>query len=318
VLANYAFDSTRQDCFRVRAATLYEDLVRAMVPDGAPPDPAAPGQLERIAALDHQPRPVAGPYYGDVRLDRILESYRRGLGDTSFLLPIGALRAAHALLEISRGRLLLLCGDKGVSREADLRGRGEPVMVRHRGCVSFSVNLRRRYTEEAAARCTRRAPAAHTGSAFLADDPRARWPKRARRSTTRPRLAPATSTHAGGRDVRANTAAAGVVLAVLKLSAFDAGFYSTARRWRPPPAPAGARRCGALAQVWTATRCRRTWPSSWRASRSRCRRRRTRCATAESRCGPGESAPTRELLEQRDAEKVAHDHGRAGRRHQQG
>ena len=97
------------------------------------------------------PSAVSGAYYGDARLDAILESYRRDLGDTVFLFPVGALRAAAALLEISRGQLLLLCGDKGVSREEDLRGRGEPAMVRHRGCFSFSVNLHAigRYFEEA-------------------------------------------------------------------------------------------------------------------------------------------------------------------------
>jgi hypothetical protein len=151
VIANYAFDSTLQDCFRVRAGTLHADLVRAVVPDDGPSDPSAPGQLQRIAALEHEPQAVHGAYYGDARLDAILESYRRNLGDTVFLLPVGALRAVATLLEISRGRLLLLCGDKGVSREEDLRGRGEPAMVRHRGCFSFSVNLHAigRYFEEA-------------------------------------------------------------------------------------------------------------------------------------------------------------------------
>jgi hypothetical protein len=152
VLANYAFDSTLQDCFRVRSGALYADLVRAMVPeDGGPTRPDEPGVLERIAALDHQPRPVEGAYYHDPPLDRILESYRQRLGDTAFLFPIGALRCVRALRDLARGRLLLLCGDKGVSREEDLWGQGEPAMVRHRGCFSFSVNLHAigRYFEEA-------------------------------------------------------------------------------------------------------------------------------------------------------------------------
>lgn len=152
VLANYAFDSTLQDCFRIRAGTLCADLVSAVVPDdGGPVDLGTPGLLERISALDHETEPVSGPCYDDPLLDRILETYRQRLGDTAFLFPIGALRCVRNLLELSRGRLLLLCGDKGVSREEDLKGRGDPVMVRHRGCFSFSVNLHAvgRYFEEA-------------------------------------------------------------------------------------------------------------------------------------------------------------------------
>jgi hypothetical protein len=228
VLANYAFDSTLQDCFRVRAGTLCEDLVQAMVPDGSPLDPAAPGQLERIAALEHQPRPVSGAYYGDERLDRILESYRRRLGDTAFLFPIGALRAARTLLDMSGGRLLLLCGDKGVAREEDLQGRGDPVMVRHRGCFSFSVNLHAvgRYFEEAG------------GFALHTDQPRPRiqvsaflggWPADAL-AETRQAFRDATSGFSPG-DFHTLAVAMceqkhpqplDVMLSVLKLAAFDA------------------------------------------------------------------------------------------------
>src|SRR6202008_3542157 len=60
---------------------------------------AGPARAHRRA--DPQPRPVSDAYYGDPRLDRVLESYRQRLGDTAFLFPIGALRAARTLLEIS-------------------------------------------------------------------------------------------------------------------------------------------------------------------------------------------------------------------------
>jgi hypothetical protein len=260
VLANYAFDSTLQDCFRVRAGALCEDLVQAMVPVDAPSDPDAPGQLERIAALEHQPRPIAGPYYGDERMDRILESYRAGLGDTGFLFPIGAQRAVRTLLAVSGGRLLLLCGDKGVSREEDLRGRGDPVMVRHRGCFSFSVNLHAigRYFEESG------------GFALHTDQPRPRiqvsafvsgWPPAAL-PETRQAFRDATAgfspgdfhTLAVAMCEQKQPQSLEVMLSVLKLSAFDSEvLYSyrealvAAARGATPPQKEELRR--ALARV---------------------------------------------------------------------
>src|SRR5262245_12392827 len=262
VIANYAFDSTPQDCFRIRAGALCADLVRAMAEDeGGSPGAAGRSLLERIVALDHEARPVEGGYYGDPILDRILESYRQGLGDTAFLIPVGALRGVRALLELSRGGLFLLCGDKGVSREEDLRGQGEPGMVRHRGCFSFSVNLHAigRYFEEAGGF------ALHTGqprpriqvSGFLGGFAPADVPET--------RLAFANEIDGFGPGEFHTLAVAlceqkhpqplDVVLSVLKLSCFDAEvLYSfrealvTAARGASPVQKAELRRV--LALVW--------------------------------------------------------------------
>jgi hypothetical protein len=140
VLANYAFDSTRQDCFRVHGTTLTQDLVTATVVGDGPADVSDPALLERIR-LRFDPRPMPAAYYDDALSNRVLEGYRKGLGDTTFLFPVGAIGCVRRLLGLSAGRMFLLCGDKGAAHEEQLRGRGDPIMTLHGSCFSFIVNL---------------------------------------------------------------------------------------------------------------------------------------------------------------------------------
>lgn len=140
VLANYAFDSTLQDVFKVDHQTISQDLVTTMVKGEGPEGPGDPGFLERIR-LRFEALPMAAAYYDDPISNRVLEGYRATLGDTTFLFPVGALRCLRRLLDLSGNRLFLLCGDKGVAHEEKLRHLGDPIMTLHGGCFSFSVNL---------------------------------------------------------------------------------------------------------------------------------------------------------------------------------
>jgi tetratricopeptide (TPR) repeat protein len=138
-LANYAFDTTVHDAFFVKQGVLHEGRA-ALVSSQQENDPNDPAVLER-ASLRFEPVPVQGSYYDDPLLNRVLDRYRQRLGDTSFLIPIGALRGIRTLREWADGRLLLLCGDKGVSYEEDLLGRADPRFEFHGGSVSMMVNL---------------------------------------------------------------------------------------------------------------------------------------------------------------------------------
>jgi hypothetical protein len=140
VLANYAFDSTLQDVFKVSHETISQDLVTTMVSGEGAPDPADPHFLQRIR-LRFEAVPMAAAYYDDPVANRVLESYRATLGETTFLFPVGALRCVRRLLDLSGDRLFLLCGDKGIAHEEKLRDLGDPIMTLHGGCFSFSVNL---------------------------------------------------------------------------------------------------------------------------------------------------------------------------------
>jgi len=150
VLANYAFDSTRHDCFRVQAQTIAQDLVTTLVTGEGAADLSDPGVLERIR-LRFDAVSMAAAYYDDAVSNRVLEGYRKTLGDTTFLFPMGAIDCIRRLLGVAGQRLFLLCGDKGDAHEEDLRRRGDPVMTRHGACFSFVVNLNAigHYFEEA-------------------------------------------------------------------------------------------------------------------------------------------------------------------------
>lgn len=150
VLANYAFDSTRQDCFHIDGRTLAQDLVTTLVTGSEPAEMSDPGVMARIR-LRFEPVPMEAGYYDDPVSNRVLEGYRQRLGTTTFLFPVGALDCLRRLLRTAGQRLFLLCGDKGSAAEDELKARGDPVMTLHGNCFSFVLNLNAigRYFEEA-------------------------------------------------------------------------------------------------------------------------------------------------------------------------
>jgi tetratricopeptide (TPR) repeat protein len=150
VLANYAFDSTTQDAFQVKDGVLHERLARVLS-TREEPDLADPDLLQRIQ-LRYDLEPVAEGRYDDPRLRSLLASYRQGYREASFLLPVGAFRCVRTFEAISGGRLLLLTGDKAVTRDDELaHGRDPRFFVHAGGCFSFLLNLHAlgRYFQEA-------------------------------------------------------------------------------------------------------------------------------------------------------------------------
>jgi hypothetical protein len=139
VIANYAFDSTRQDLFFVKDGTLHEGLVTTLSSQPEP-DPADPGVLGRLTTRYSQ-RPATAGYYGEPALDATLEEYRDRLGDTAVLVPIGAIRCLDHLARLSDGRLLLVSADKGVTGVEEIVRQAEPHRVRHGDCFSMDVNF---------------------------------------------------------------------------------------------------------------------------------------------------------------------------------
>jgi tetratricopeptide (TPR) repeat protein len=137
VIANYTFDTTTQDVFWVKNGALQEGLVSLLsTKEDEDLDDAA--ALPRLTTRYEQ-QPAAASYYGDEALDRILETYRSRLGDTSFLVPLGALRGIRSLQALAGGRTFLLTGDKGYLHEDEMVSRGEPQRALH-GSFSMMVN----------------------------------------------------------------------------------------------------------------------------------------------------------------------------------
>jgi tetratricopeptide (TPR) repeat protein len=86
--------------------------------------------------------PVPPDRYDDPRLVALLEWYRERHRDGSFLLPLGALRCVRTFEAMSGGRLLLLTGDKAVTRDDEVAHAGDPTFYVHAGgCFSFLANL---------------------------------------------------------------------------------------------------------------------------------------------------------------------------------
>jgi tetratricopeptide (TPR) repeat protein len=137
VLANYFFDSIPQDAFFIQGGQLQEGLV-AVSSYQQEPDPHDPEILSRVE-ISYDRNPVEPDYYENPDWNDILEYYEKRLDDTAFLFPCAALQCIENFRRISGGRILLLSGDRGYSREEDLLGRGEPAITKH-GSFSMMVN----------------------------------------------------------------------------------------------------------------------------------------------------------------------------------
>lgn len=164
VIANYCFDSLRNDVFLVRDGRLFEARVDvARNPDvdadvdesglsaaNAPNTTGAAAESEGLTVtaetfagleLRYSYHEVADArtYYQEDEFNEILREYEAQLSDAIFVFPIGALSVLRKFAALGDGRLMLLSADKGFAREEDLlRGR-EPDLVLH-GCFSLMVN----------------------------------------------------------------------------------------------------------------------------------------------------------------------------------
>ena len=138
VISNYVFDSTRQDAFVVADENLFEIQVSLTTPQTEiyTADPDILSQVEISAHED----PINGNYYDDPKWNRILRDYKQRLTDTAFLFPTSALQCIQNLHDLSRGRMLLLSGDRGYSHDEALKlGRGVPTFALH-GSFSMMVD----------------------------------------------------------------------------------------------------------------------------------------------------------------------------------
>lgn len=137
-IANYVFDTLRQDSYAVRAGELFEGRV---TDPGEPPIPgtAGPGELHWVTA------PCADLPAG---LADILHHYRDTLDDTAVLVPTGGLRCLELVAGLTAGPTCVLVADKGHCTPVELCSQPEPAMVPHGSGFSMMVNfdLIARYT----------------------------------------------------------------------------------------------------------------------------------------------------------------------------
>lgn len=137
VIANYCFDSLPQDVFYIADGQLYESLITLHSPQ------PVPDQMDQqfLAGLEitHEHVPATADYYDDPDLNHVLKAYQERLPNTFLLFPYAAFQCLRTFARLSAGKLLLLSGDKGYSREEDLISREPPEIALH-GSFSMMVN----------------------------------------------------------------------------------------------------------------------------------------------------------------------------------
>ena len=145
-IANYFFDSIKQDAFQIQAGKLKE----ARHTFHCQQDPQTP-QLLKFETLQKTEsyHDAEFHYFDDARLNNVLVSYRRDFADASILFPTAAFQCISNLLEISGNNLVLISSDKGFTDRNYVKGLREQPFIAHHGIFSYSVNYDaiRRYFE---------------------------------------------------------------------------------------------------------------------------------------------------------------------------
>lgn len=140
VLANYVFDTFRQDIFRVENGKIQEVQVTTRAPGAGPVDLAQDGLLTRLQLRYSHQVVDETRYYQDPSYNQLLVEYRSLLADTTFTIPVGGLAGLERLLALSGGRGMLLSSDKGYTHLDELHQRREQSMQIHTACFSMMVN----------------------------------------------------------------------------------------------------------------------------------------------------------------------------------
>ena len=137
VVANYLFDSLPHDFFKVDKQVLQDGLVSLSSKDGHEPEYKFREQIEDVKLHFAYAR-ADRPRYNEPLLDRLLDFYR-DFDHASFLFPAMGLCCIDSLRAMSKGRMLLLTGDKAVTHIEELMGDKEP-FVAHHGSFSVTAN----------------------------------------------------------------------------------------------------------------------------------------------------------------------------------
>jgi tetratricopeptide (TPR) repeat protein len=139
LIANYTFDSLPQDTFYVNEGEIYEGLITITSPEVK----INPLDKSILAGLDYYYKDnliQGNNYYEDNDFNNILLYYKNHLEDTSFSLPIMALRAISRLKRLFNDDIILISADKGYKNEKEMLKNSHPFLSKH-GCISMIVNF---------------------------------------------------------------------------------------------------------------------------------------------------------------------------------
>ncbi len=133
VLGNYAYDTFRQDIFRVEKGKLHEVLVTTRVPGES-------FTLSDLRTRYTQREIDESRYYDDALCNEMIAHYRANLVDTTFTIPYYGLQATMRLFALAGGRGMVLASDKGFTHFDELFQRHQQSLAFH-GSFSMMVNF---------------------------------------------------------------------------------------------------------------------------------------------------------------------------------
>lgn len=147
VICNYVFDTLPQDAFQVKNSKLHE-MELNIKNDDSRLQKGLENYFEK-ASYEFKANPVSVEYYEKHPiLNQILKDYEDEFENATFLMPIGAIQCIENIRSLTRGPVMVLASDKGVT-ETDLFDEIEDPDITFHGSVSMMVNFDalRRYTQ---------------------------------------------------------------------------------------------------------------------------------------------------------------------------
>lgn len=137
-IANYFFDSIKQDAFQIQNGVLHEVRNTFSCDSDQLPDEGYP-PFEVLRKTESY-QVVNGKYYEEQVLNDVLEKYIASGKDCSVLIPYGAFDCLRNLRAMSGDNVVLISSDKGFTDENYVDGLREQTFLTHHGIFSYSVN----------------------------------------------------------------------------------------------------------------------------------------------------------------------------------
>lgn len=137
-IANYFFDSIKQDAFQIQGGALKEVRHTFTCPSEKMPTEGYP-RFDTLVKTETYHEALDN-YYQDPTLNLVLDRYRKIFSDASVLIPLGAFDCLKNLRAMSGDNLVLISSDKGFTDESYMKGCREQTFLTHHGIFSYSVN----------------------------------------------------------------------------------------------------------------------------------------------------------------------------------
>jgi len=142
-LANYFFDSLRQDLFQIDNHALQETRVNV-----ERPKQEAPLAVSQVSLIRHH-HDIQGEYYPDKHMNALLQEYSEYFEEGSIIFPVSSFQVIRNLEVLSGNNLVLISSDKGFTDINFMQGKWDHGYALHGGAFSYMVNYHaiRRYFE---------------------------------------------------------------------------------------------------------------------------------------------------------------------------